>query len=151
MMRWIRPNRQLEQVLTGETSFQMPNQSKGTQPKSSHGYTSVWANMQCKLVYHLRRMQTAVLLQLLTVLTNMWFHHPVIDSPYSIQRHVTIQVNGSSHRFKYITKCLWYLNIFFTIFIQTLHLEMATNSIKVLIFDINFGHDPRRNKNATAS
>ena len=71
------------------------------------------------------------------VFTNMWLHHPVIDFPHSVQRHATIQINGSSHGFKYITKCLWYFDIFFTILVQTVHLEIAINSLKVPIFGVN--------------
>ena len=48
----------------------------------------------------------------------MWFHHPVVDFPNSIKRHAAVQIDGASHRFKNITKCLWYLYIFFTILLD---------------------------------
>ena len=68
-------------------------------------------------------MKTVVHLQLLTAFTDVSLHHSVVDFPHSIQRHATIQIDGSSHRLKYITKCFRYLDIFFAVLVQTVHLK----------------------------
>ena len=45
------------------------------------------------------------------VLTNLWFHHAVVDPPHCVQRHATVQVDSARHGLKNVPQSLGNLNV----------------------------------------